>query len=148
MPDDLARLERLLAWRETEEELARRREAAAVRATQSAREKLRTLREQLQACRECGAAGGLGGINLMDAHACAARLRQRAAAQERSLEDARRRLTEAREELAEAGRRRLAVERMATARVVQLREHKDAAAQADLDESGRLRLMLEGDRVC
>ncbi|MFW5867493.1 MAG: flagellar FliJ family protein [Armatimonadota bacterium] len=143
--EDVARLERLLAWRRGEEDVVRQRETSAVRAVESARERLNALRSQLRACRECRGANAAGCVELIDAHHCAAHLGERAAEQERSLEEARRHLEQVRRELAEAGRRRLAVERMATARSLRLRDHERAVAQADLDESGRLRLLLEGD---
>ncbi|MFW6437598.1 MAG: hypothetical protein ACOCZ7_01180 [Armatimonadota bacterium] len=145
MPDDdVARLQRLLAWREAEEERARRAEASALRTVEIAQEALTALNAQLQACRDCA----LGGADLIDAHMCAARLTARVVEQERALKYARDRLRECREELVETGRRRIAVERMAASRVGRLRNREAGEAQSDLDEGGRLRLVLEGDRVC
>jgi flagellar export protein FliJ len=149
MPDeDVARLERLLEWREREEQLARRREAAALREVEAIKEKLGSARSQLRACRECVGTEAAGGGELIDAHHCAARLSARVSRQRSALADARRSLKEAREDLAEAGRRRLAVQRMAATRSLRLRNRERATAQADLDESGRLRLLLEGDTLC
>ncbi|MFO8080016.1 MAG: hypothetical protein R6V07_06880 [Armatimonadota bacterium] len=142
---DVARLERLLEWRRGEEELARRREASALRALEGAREKMRLLQEQVRACRQCAGAEATDGGALTDMQYCAARLAAEAAEQQSELEDAMNALTQAREALAEAGRRRLAVERMVATRVLRLRERERAAAQVDLDDGGRLRLMLEGE---
>jgi len=143
--DDSARLARVLAWRRSEEERARQQEAAALRHVEAARARLRALREQLLVCRECDDASSDGAGHLIDAQQCAARLGERAEQQQAALESARANLQRTRQALAEAGRRRLAVERLAGARALRVTERKRATAQADLDESGRLRLLLEGE---
>lgn len=149
VPDDGAvRLQRLLRWRRNEEERARRREAEALSALEDARRRLRAVQETLRTCRECAQHDVIGGAGLIDAQACMARLSEQEREQLKEVDDAVRALVEAREALAEAGRRRLAIERLSGARAVRLRDRQRAEAQANLDESGRLRLLLEGDRGC
>ncbi|MFP4248425.1 MAG: flagellar FliJ family protein [Armatimonadota bacterium] len=142
---DVARLERLLEWRRGEEELARLSEASALRAVEAARGRVRLLQEQVRTCRQCAASDATDGEVLTNAQHCAARLNAEAARQQNELEDAMNALTQAREGLAEAGRRRLAVERMVATCVLRQRERERAAAQVDIDDGGRLRLMLEGE---
>lgn len=139
--NDAARLERLLAWRRSEEEMARRREASALCEVEAARARLQPLTEELAACRDCIAEEALGTGELLDAQQCAARLTRRVEEQRVELESARSDLRAARAALAEAGRRRLAVERLVGARAVRAQEREQAVAQAALDESGRLRLL-------
>ncbi|MGI5818244.1 MAG: flagellar export protein FliJ [Armatimonadota bacterium] len=143
--DSPARLERVLAHRRSEEELAQRRAARALQAVASAHERLRRLTEELAACRECGQPGVRAVGCLIDAHHCADRLRRSADRQRHELESARAELAGAREAVAEAGRRRLAVERLVDARTLCARDREQRSAQTDLDESSRLRVLLEGD---
>lgn len=143
--EDVARLERLLAWRRSEEEIARQREAEALRAVERARTDLRGLREQLRRSRVDAGHVATEAEQLIDAHHCTARLVERVRERERALERAQAHVTRARKALAAAGRRRLAVERLAGTRALQERARECIAAQVDLDESGRLRLLLEGD---
>jgi len=143
--DDPARLERLLAWRRSEEEMARQEEAGAMREVEEARARLERLRDELTACRKCCATSGGGADELIDAQKCAERLLRRMNDRRAELAGARADLRAARAALAKAGRRRLAVERLAATRALRLRDRRRAAAQADLDESGRLRMLREGD---
>lgn len=143
--DDLARLERVLSCRRGEEELARHREARALRAVETAGRDVRRIRAQVRTCREGVGSEAGGGGGLIDAHHCATRLGGLMMRRRAELEAAREGLAEAREALAEAGRRRLAVERMAATRALRLREAERTAEQGELDESGRLHLLREGD---
>ena len=143
--EHVARLERLVAWRRGEEERARRREVRQLSAAEAAAERLRRLQMQLRACRKHAEVDAAGGAGLLDAHHCAARLSELVQMRQAEHDEARRSLAQARDALAEAGRRRLAVERVAAARALRVRDAEEAACQADADESGRLRLLTEGD---
>jgi flagellar export protein FliJ len=143
--DDPARLKRLLAWRRSEEEMARQEQAAALREVEAANARLQRMTDELLACRECCAMSTGGASELIDAQQCTARLGRRVEQQRAAVESARENLRATQAALAEAGRRRLAVERLAGTQALRLRDRRTAAAQADLDESGRLRLLREGD---
>jgi flagellar export protein FliJ len=145
MSEDPERLERILSYRRAEEESARQQEGAAKRRLHGARARMRQLREQKRMCRQCVGADIGDAKQLLDAQHCAARLSRQIGQQEEALEKAREALARARRSLAEAGRRRLAVERLVHARRLELHERKRTAAQTELDEGGRLRLLLEGD---
>ncbi len=140
--DDTERLERLLAIRREEEEHARQREASVARRVEMLRGRVDDLREELRSCRACRAPGA---GELIDAHRCAARLSEKLREATATLEGAREELERTRQELTEAGRRRLAVERIVNTRSLRVRERREATAQAQLDRTGRLRSLL-GER--
>lgn len=138
------RLERILALRREEEERARLREAQALRAAAAARSRLRLLEAQLRSCRDCRRPGPRGAAPLIDADRCAARLRASLNAQHAAIERAGAALTKARLALAQAARRRLAIERLLAARELTAHGRREALAQADLDDTARLRSLREG----
>ncbi len=139
---DTRRLERLLDFRREEEERARTCEATALRQVESARGCVRRLEAQLSASRDCPPQFAEGS-GLIDAQRCAGRLQESLDAKRRALAQEEARLAQVRVEVAEAGRRRLAIERLADATKLERRQREDAASQADLDESGRLRSLME-----
>ena len=140
--DDAGRLGKLLSFRRNEEERVRLREARALSRVEAARRRARALEMQLSACQACPP-GGPDSAGLIDAHRCACRLRDALTSQLRVLAQAEADLAEVRAEVAEAGRRRLAVERRADAAVLEQRRRVEAAGQSDIDESGRLRALME-----
>ena len=146
---DTRRLERLLSFRREEEERARGHEAAVLKQVQAARGRVGRLEAQLIASRDTPLEFAAGS-GLIDAQRYAGRLQESLDASRRALTQEEARLAQVRAEVAKAGRRRLAIERLADATKLERRQREDAVGQADLDESGRLRsararaLMEEG----
>ena len=139
---DTRRLERLLSFRREEEERARGLEAVALKQVESARGRVRRLEAQLSASRDTPPQFAAGS-GLIDAQRCAGRLQESLDARRRALTEEEAGLAQVRAEVAKAGQRRLAIERLADATKLERRQREDAASQADLDESGRLRSLME-----
>ena len=141
--NDSGRLDRLLNFRRDEEERARLREARAIGHVEAVRDRIATLELQLSTCRAC-LPRGADGAGLIDAQRCVDRLCDALTSQRRILAQAEAELAEVRAQVVEAGRRRLAVERLVEAAALDRCARVEAASQADLDESGRLRALREG----
>lgn len=142
MTERSERLERILEHRRSEEERCQER-VRELRAIVRARERrLEELGAELGTCQAHGYCHGHAG-SLLSSERCAGRLRVRSDELRERLQRDRDRLEAAQAELAAAGQRRLAVERLLKTRVTEARRQEVAGLQRDLDDHGRLRVMLE-----
>jgi len=135
------RLDRLLQHRREEEERALAEEAAALHQVQAVRQRVHALEGQLHTGGE-SAQALLRWTELRDEQLWALKLHERAQNQRALLRRCEARLAEARAAVAEAGRRRLVVERLSDTARQRRRRRDEAAAQRELDESARLRALL------
>ncbi|HCA46099.1 MAG TPA: hypothetical protein DEP45_01720 [Armatimonadetes bacterium] len=138
---DTRRLDRLLEFRIGEEERALAQEAALLRQVEAIRQRARALESQLTRNRRPGQALP-GWRELRDEQLWGLKLHGHLQAQRALLRQHEVRLAEARAEVAEAGRRRLAVQGMAEASRLSHARRREAASQSDVDEHGRLQALL------
>ena len=137
------RLDRILDQRRSDEERCHARVCAIRRMISARAQRLSELEAKLITCAKREERSQHAG-DLVAADRFAKRLRHRAGELRTDLQADHKRLNEALAELAAAGRRRLAVERLLTARTVDEQRRAFDSAQAELDDHGRLRL-LEGE---